>query len=328
MKTITKGLSVVLFMTTLGAGAVATSGSSGVVTTQGSPLQIRAGKGVDTAIITGVANGETLTVLETSGDWYKVKLSDGQTGYAHRKYIKMASAEVKKEVATSAEVSEGVVATQKDALLIRAGTSKSNDKIIAKVPKGANVQILEEQGSWYKVQLEDGSTGYASSQYIKKTGTTQASKPEITVNKLDKASRGEVYGIVVTKGSPLNIRAAQGSDAKVIGQLEKGSRVRILEEAGEWYKVELEDGKTGYASRQFLKKAGALKKVEKGGTGIVVTKGSPLNIREGKDKNSEIVTKVENGTKVKILETSGEWYQVELEDGTTGYASHEFISKK
>lgn len=57
----------------------------------------------------------------------------------------------------------------------------------------------------------------------------------------------EVVGITTTR---LNKRVAPNLDAKVVAILEKGWEVVILEDHGEWSKV---DG--GYVMSKFLKKA-------------------------------------------------------------------------
>ncbi|NJO16986.1 MAG: YARHG domain-containing protein [Thioploca sp.] len=63
----------------------------------------------------------------------------------------------------------------------------------------------------------------------------------------------EVYGIVTTESTALNIRADRGTDTKIIAKALNGSRLRILETIGSWYKVQLSHGKTGYVSADYIK---------------------------------------------------------------------------
>jgi formylglycine-generating enzyme required for sulfatase activity len=60
-------------------------------------------------------------------------------------------------------------------------------------------------------------------------------------------------------------------------------------------------------------------------TGIVETQRDPLNIRSGPAGQYDVVGKAEKGEKVVILERSGEWYKVQLQDGTVGYAAGKYI---
>lgn len=63
----------------------------------------------------------------------------------------------------------------------------------------------------------------------------------------------EVYGVVATKSTALNIRAGMGTDMRIIHRVPKGTKIRILAIFGSWYKVKLNNGKIGYASSDYIK---------------------------------------------------------------------------
>jgi len=73
-----------------------------------------------------------------------------------------------------------------------------------------------------------------------------------------------VYGIVITKDSSLNIRQSMGKDTKVVAKAPKDSKLRILEALGTWYKVQLDDGTIGYASKEYVKVSDPTEKSEAG----------------------------------------------------------------
>jgi uncharacterized lipoprotein YddW (UPF0748 family) len=60
-------------------------GKTGTVTA--SVLNIRAGARVDRAVVTKVSAGTKVTLLDTLNNWYKVRLSNGQVGWASSQYI-------------------------------------------------------------------------------------------------------------------------------------------------------------------------------------------------------------------------------------------------
>lgn len=60
-------------------------------------------------------------------------------------------------------------------------------------------------------------------------------------------------GIVNTQQTRLNIRGGQGTNYKIIGKAEKGEELLILDETGQWYHVQLQDGTMGYAHSKFVK---------------------------------------------------------------------------
>ena len=54
---------------------------------------------------------------------------------------------------------------------------------------------------------------------------------------------------------------------------------------------------------------------------------SVLNIRSGAGTNHSVITKVNKGNKLTILETANGWNKVKLSNGTIGWASGQYISK-
>lgn len=63
------------------------------------------------------------------------------------------------------------------------------------------------------------------------------------------------------------------------------------------------------------------------GFGVVQTQSTPLNIRAGEGTRYQIVGKADKGERVLLLNRSGEWYYVHLEDGARGYANAPYIQE-
>jgi tetratricopeptide (TPR) repeat protein len=71
---------------------------------------------------------------------------------------------------------------------------------------------------------------------------------------MDAGSGSKVRNIMImTKRTPLNIRAKPSSSARVIGKIKKGAIVRLIEETSGWYHVAYATGKTGWVSRKYSK---------------------------------------------------------------------------
>ena len=204
------------------------------------------------------------------------------------------------------------------ALNIRSGAG-TNYSVITKAYKGDSVNILETKNGWYKVELSNGKTGWASADYISKgnsssTGTATSGK-----------------GIVTA--STLNIRSGAGTNYSVVTKAYKNDKVDLLETKSGWYKVKLSNGKTGWASGEYISKVNdSNNSGNDSSTGTVISgKGivtaSTLNVRSGAGTNYSVVTKAYKNDKVDLLETKSGWYKVKLSNGKTGWASGEYISK-
>lgn len=65
------------------------AGTNLIVETENSNLNIRQEPSTEAAIVGKASKGASVTLVEqTSDDWWKVKTSDGQEGYAYSRYLK------------------------------------------------------------------------------------------------------------------------------------------------------------------------------------------------------------------------------------------------
>jgi uncharacterized protein YgiM (DUF1202 family) len=130
----------------------------------------------------------------------------------------------------------GIIATKKSPLNIRQGANQTA-KVLEQAAKESAVRILEIQGAWYKVFLNNGKVGYGSMDYIK----------ELT------PKSPESCGIIATKKTPLNIRQYASQTSNVLAQANKGSAVRILSFHSKWYQVLLNNGIVGYTNGDYVR---------------------------------------------------------------------------
>ena len=64
------------------------AGASLMVATESSNLNLRQEPSTEAAVVGKAAKGASVTLVEqTSDDWWKVKISEGQEGYAYARYL-------------------------------------------------------------------------------------------------------------------------------------------------------------------------------------------------------------------------------------------------
>lgn len=61
------------------------------------------------------------------------------------------------------------------------------------------------------------------------------------------------------------------------------------------------------------------------GIGIVTTQQTNLNVRRGQGTQYQIVGKAPKGAEVLVLDATGDWYQIQMDDGTRGYVNKPYI---
>ena len=58
----------------------------------GTPMaNVRAGAGVEHALKTTLKEGDQVVVEKLEGEWYLINAADGQTGYVHKNFLKLAA---------------------------------------------------------------------------------------------------------------------------------------------------------------------------------------------------------------------------------------------
>lgn len=128
------------------------------VDTKGSSLNIRVGKGTDTAIKGSVGKGTVLTVLEEDdgSGWTKVRLQDGTTGYVSSTYLNINSS------SDSSYNGTAYVNSSATSLNLR---SSANGNIITTIPGGTKLEIGESANGWTRVKY-DGREGYVATKWL------------------------------------------------------------------------------------------------------------------------------------------------------------------
>ena len=117
---------------------------------------------------------------------------------------------------------------------VRSSDSEQADKI-DKVTSGTKVEVLEQRvNGWTKVKV-NGNEGFIKSEFL---------------NVITVVNPGESVG-QVTATSNVNVRAAASQDAERLGLLTGGTTVELLENLGEWSKINY-NGQVGYVKSEFL----------------------------------------------------------------------------
>lgn len=97
---------------------------------------------------------------------------------------------------------------------VRAGQSQNFEKIY-QLEKGEEVIVVGKDFSWYKVKIPPGTYVYISDKYVR----------------LVSIMEGEIIG------DRVNVRSSAKVESTILGQVEKGSRVRVFDKIPGWYKI-------------------------------------------------------------------------------------------
>ncbi len=123
----------------------------------------------------------------------------------------------------------------KESVNVRAGPNTNFEKI-DKLSKGAQVVVLGRSYEWYKVQPRATTKAYIRSDYLK-------------------VKEGEDVGVVW--GDNVNIRCSANSNAASLGEVKKGTPVRILGQTNGWSRLAPVAGTAAWIHQDFLKEISA-----------------------------------------------------------------------
>ena len=134
----------------------------------------------------------------------------------------------------------------KESVNVRAGPNTNFEKV-DKLSKGSRVVVLGRSYQWYKIQPLSTTKAYIRSDYLK-------------------IEEGESVALVL--GNNVNIRCAANSNAASLGEIKKGTLVKVIEEVGEngktpktgnlgWCRLEPVAGTAVWIHQDFLKEISA-----------------------------------------------------------------------
>lgn len=118
----------------------------------------------------------------------------------------------------------------------------TDSDIVGKIYNGAVAQVLSvagEENDWFQI-ISGNVEGYIKAEFF-----------------LYGDAAAEVIDQYVTRyanviADRLNVREQPSTESKRIGYIDNGEKVQLLENQGEWLRVQYTDGKEGYVSAQYV----------------------------------------------------------------------------
>lgn len=177
--------------------------------------------------------GVALAQLETQGEnreaaQPQTEASSAETGEAQSTEVSGGNEEPLQN-----QVVNEIVRTT-DTVNVRSSDSEEADKI-GKAQAGTELKRVEDRiNGWSKVIFED-KEAYIKSDYLEVVATEVTTEPTGTV-------------MATTN---VNVRSQASQESERIGSAQAGTSYNLLEDQGEWYKIDY-NGKTGFVKAEFF----------------------------------------------------------------------------
>lgn len=132
-----------------------------------------------------------------------------------------------------------------------------------------------------------------------------------------KAGSGETYKVGT---SNLNVRSSPSNDGQVIGQLGYGDQVVIFRETNGWGQTYY-GGEEAWVALHYLYTDGKSEQANSSNvsaTNVTVSANS-VRIRSGPGTDHQMIGSTSQGKSFQLLDTKGDWHQISLSNGNTGW---------
>ena len=277
-----------------------------------------------TAVSTN-AGAVQVTYLRQEGNTHIYQIQALQAGNAEiRISANGACASLQVTVDAAQQETQGQQATvNADYLNIRSGKG-TDTSIIGGLTQGSVVTILDNSdANWVKIRTAGGIEGYVAREYL--TGAETPSEPTTPETPSETTT-------ATVNADVLNVRSGKGTDTSIIGTLQNGEIVTVLDnsDAG-WVKIKTASGLEGYVAREYL--TGTETPSEPttpetpSETTTATVNADVLNVRSGKGTDTSIVGTIRNGETVTVLDNSDAgWVKIRTASGLEGYVAREYLT--
>ncbi|MFW5867199.1 MAG: SH3 domain-containing protein [Armatimonadota bacterium] len=227
----------------------------------GSRVHLRSGPSLSDRIRAKVVKGQTLYITQKDGDWYRANVHGGEDGWIHAGLVKLTgaaggdtetrpTATAPATQATSSVTTPGRTIDDLDAWIgedrvnVRYGPGTDHG-VKMKLGQGEKVKVLELNGHWCKIKDSDGNTGWVAGWVMNFKGPGE----DPTVAEGDEEVKVRTAWVARPE---VNLRSGPGTEHAEIAEAVLGTEVIILDREGDWYRVVLDNGKTGYMANWLL----------------------------------------------------------------------------
>lgn len=268
-------------------------------------VNLRSGPGTGFPVLGQTARGQTMTVLGSKNGWYQVKTAHGPAWIAGFLVERDYSSEL-------------VMAKLAETVNLRSGPG-TDYVILGRIGAGASVRVVGESGQWYKVRLPGGDLAWVAGWLVSAQKLGQA---DLAVTPIQFEA--------VAAGGGTQVRGLPVAAFDLEQTAPAGTRMRVLESSGEFYRVSLPNGTTGWVQAPQIQlldpsdkqglvaySVGASEWEIRSPATAVMT--DLVNLRTGAGLNQPSVDKLKPGTPVRVIDQSGEWLRIATADRRVGW---------
>ncbi len=178
--------------------------------------------------------------------------------------------------------------------------------------------------------VTDALSGYQQNAFLMAAEVSEADAVTTAAGQegADPVVATEYYGYtnlgVADVDGNLNVRAAAGTDAEIVGKMPDEAGCEILSVEGEWTRIR--SGKVeGYVKSEYLLSGdAAIARAEQVKQTIAKVTTTTLHVREQPNTECKIITMMPEGEELEVVEVLDGWVKINV-DSDEGYVSSDYV---
>ncbi len=266
---------------------------------------VREGPGTNYRQIDRIKTGTPVIQIGKQDNWYKVQLPSKKEGWIREDLLR----ETLNQMVTNDKVN------------IRYGPGTVY-RVLTQVEKNTPVTVIGEQDNWYRVKLPDGRIGWirkdlVSYSYYPTTSESQPTYNTFTATSTKPTPAGPSLGVKMVTTSAVNLRVGPDISESKITLLPAGTRLTRINQQGEWYEVQTEDGILGFAHQSGFST----------GSNKIYT-NAKSNIRYGPSTAYRILATVPMKTELTTIEQQDDWIYVSMSNDQKGWIHKDLVDQE
>jgi murein DD-endopeptidase MepM/ murein hydrolase activator NlpD len=210
---------------------------------------------------------------------------------------------------------------------LRTGPGTAFDKV-AVLAQTEPITVLARSDNWLNIQAAGSQSAWIAADLVELSPEAlealpvAESVPAPPPPLIAQASVGE-----------LNLRDGPGTDYVGLTKLSEGTQLDLVAQAGEWLKVQTEDGSSGWVKTAYLNlQAGVLERVPETGDIppvdpdlLAAASESGINLRAGPGTDYSSLGKLQAGADLTLLARYKTWYKVQTSSGDKGWVASDLL---
>ncbi len=338
---------------------VAAAAQAKQVTTQNTGVNIRSGPSTTFPSIGSIQPGAIYPLLKKSGEWVQIQLPNQQTGWVAGWLVTETSGSTPNSSSGTANSTPNQTGTPSAPPAGGSATSHPTPPAQtggSSVPIGKTIKLATAQNAYMSPDANQQPIGQLSAGdvipyngeangwlQISYNGTlawiqanpnnqiVQAPKPTPPANGTSPVTpqpdagggpSSATLGTITVTSPSINLRSQPSTESDIISGLTVGTSLAVLSSQNDWYQVRTPNGQVGWVANWLVSRPDQT--VAKKATITVLNPDT--NVRTGPDTKYDIVGRVQAGETYEIVTQSGDWFQIKLANGQTGYIAGWLVS--